>query len=80
MNAPALVPKFQKLYLCRYGFNGATQVCLFLGYQESDGYLVRKWRANSGRWTKPVAIAARDLLRAASRADCAKCAVDVGKL
>ncbi|MGE0014128.1 MAG: hypothetical protein AB7S62_18100 [Azoarcus sp.] len=40
MNAPALVPKFQKLYLCWYGFNGATHVCLFLGYQESDGYSV----------------------------------------
>lgn len=80
MNAPALVLKFQKLYLCRYGFNGATQVCLFLGYQESDGYLVRKWQANSGRWTKPMAIAPRDLLRAASKADCQKYAVDVGRL
>ena len=75
-----LNPKHGKLYWCRYGWKGGQQVCLFLGYQESDGYLVRKWRANSGRWTKPVAIAPRDLLRAASRADCAKCAVDVGKL
>ena len=46
--AETLTPKFQKLYWCRYGWNGGQQVALFLGYS-GDGYVVRKWRANSGR-------------------------------
>lgn len=79
MAAPDLIPKYNKLYLCRYGFNGGEQICLFVGYQ-TDGYVVRKWRANSGRWTAKVAIAKRDMLRRATAGDCRKVAVDVKKL
>lgn len=79
MSTPPLVPKFQKLYLCRYGWNGGRQICLFLGYADG-GYFVRKWLANSGRWTARVAIRSTDLLAAASQADCSKLHVDVSKL
>lgn len=79
MTTPPLVPRFEKLYLCRYGWNGGKQICLFLGYS-GDGYIVRKWRANSGRWTERVAIRATDLLAAASQADCSTLQVDVTKL
>ena len=63
-----IIPKFHKLYLCRYGWNGGVQICLFLGDQ-SDGYLVQKWRANSGRWTKPVSIRKTDIVARAVRSD-----------
>ncbi len=72
-------PKFQHLYFCRYGFNGARQVCLFLGYR-GDGLVVRKWRANSGRWTGRIAIGKEDLLAVATRADLAKAAVKINLL
>jgi len=75
----AFIPKHGKLYRCRYGFNGAEQLCLFVGYR-GDGYQVRKWRANSGRWTAPVAIAQRALLGRATSEDCRKVALDVYKL
>lgn len=76
---PELTPRHNKLYRCRYGFNGGEQICLFVGYQ-GDGYVVRKWRASSGRWTARVVIARRDILGRASPEDCRKVAVDVGKL
>lgn len=79
MSTPAFVPKHGKIYRCRYGFGGAEQLCLFIGYR-SDGYQVRKWLANSGRWTAPVSIAQRDLLGPAVRKDCLRVALDVGKL
>lgn len=81
-NKPAetLTPKFSKLYWCRYGFNGGKQVCLFLGYSESDGYVVRKWRANSGRWTDRVTIRKNDLTGAVTAAEANRLGVDVGKL
>lgn len=79
MSEPAFIPKHNKLYRCRYGFTGAEQLCLFVGYR-GDGFVVRKWRANSGRWTAPVSIAQRDLLGKANREDCQKVALDVGKL
>lgn len=75
----ALVPKFQHLYHCRYGHQGGRQICLFLGYQ-GDGYLVRKWRANSGRWTDKVVIGKHDLLAAATRDDLAKVGVRINLL
>lgn len=74
-----LIPKFMKLYWCRYGWNGGKQICLFQGYQ-GDGYLVRKWRANSGRWTDQVAIRKPDLLAKVTREEAQKAQVDVGKL
>lgn len=79
MTNTCVVPKHNKLYRCRYGFHGAEQVCLFIGYR-GDGYLVRKWLANSGRWTAPVVIATRDLLARANQKDCQKVALDVAKL
>lgn len=75
-----LNPKLQKLYLCRYGFNGASQICLLVAVASDGSYKVRKWRANSGRWTAPVAIAKRDLLAAASRADCKKAGINIAAL
>lgn len=79
MTAPELIPMHNKLYRCRYGFNGGEQICLFVGYQ-ADGYVVRKWRANSGRWTARVAIDKRDLLGRATAGDCRKVELDVKKL
>ena len=79
MSDPAIIPKHNKLYRCRYGFNGAEQLCLFVGYR-GDGYVVRKWRANSARWTAPVVIAQRDLRAKATTEDCRKAALDVSKL
>lgn len=79
MTSADLTPKHNKLYRCRYGFKGGEQICLFVGYQ-GDGYLVRKWQANSGRWTARAAIAKRDLLGRATAEDCRKVAVDVTKL
>lgn len=72
----SIVPKFQHLYHCRYGHQGARQICLFLGYR-GDGLVVRKWRANSGRWTDQIVIGKHDLLGAASRADIAKAGVKI---
>jgi hypothetical protein len=63
-----IIPKLRKLYLCRYGWNGGVQVCLFLGVQ-SDGYLVQKWRANSERWTQPVTIRKTDIVARAVQSD-----------
>lgn len=77
--ADTLIPRHNKLYRCRYGFNGGSQVCLFAGYR-GDGYVVRKWRANSGRWTAPTVIAKTDLLDRATAVDCRQVAVDVSKL
>ena len=76
----ALNPTLQKLYLCRYGFHGASQICLLVGIAADGSYRVRKWRANSGRWTAPVAIAKRDLLAAATREQCAKAGVNIATL
>lgn len=75
-----LAPKLQKLYLCRYGFNGAVQICLLVGIASDGSYSVRKWRANSARWTSPVAIAKRDLLAVATRDQCRKAGVNVASL
>ena len=75
-----LDPKLQKLYLCRYGFNGATQICLLGGIASDGSYKVRKWRANSARWTAPVAIAKRDLVAVATRDECVKAGVNVASL
>ena len=75
-----LDPKLQKLYLCRYGFNGATQICLLVGVASDGSYKVRKWRANSARWTAPVAIAKRDLVAVATRDECVKAGVNVASL
>jgi|CABS01.1.fsa_nt_gi hypothetical protein len=66
-----IIPKLRKLYLCRYGWNGGVQVCLYLG-EQSDGYLVQKWRSNSGRWTQPVAIRKTDIVAKAVRSDLLK--------
>ncbi len=75
------VPRHGKLYLCRYGFNGGRQVCLFVGYADAEAtYIVRKWRANSGRWTDRMQVRAVDLLAAANQADCRKHHVDVSRL
>lgn len=74
-----LVPKFNKLYRCRYGFNGAEQVCLLVGYTV-DGYTVRKWLTNSRRWTNAVSIRATDLLGRATQHDCRRNSVDASAL
>lgn len=79
MAATDFIPKHNKLYRFRYGHKGGEQICLFVGYR-GDGYLVRKWQANSTGWTARVAIAGRDLLGPASQDDCRKVAVDVTKL
>ena len=71
-----LSPKLQHLYQCRYGFNGGRQICLLMAFQQ-DGYLVRKWRTNSGRWTGPVSIATRDLLAVATREEIARAEVKI---
>ena len=72
-------PRHGKIYLCRYGFHGATQLALFLGYR-GDGYVVRKWLSNSERWTNQLVIAQKDLLRPATLAQCTAVRLDVGKL
>lgn len=77
--APSLIPRFRKLYLCRYGWNGGKQICLFLGYLE-EGYAVRKWLAKSGRWTNKVVIRQQDLIAKATALDCKQVQVDVRKL
>lgn len=77
--ADEIVPRHGKLYLCRYGWNGGKQVAIFLGYS-GDGYVVRKWRTNSERWTKQCVIAKRDILGRATADDCRKFRVDVSKL
>lgn len=69
-------PKFEHVYHCRYGYNGARQICIFLGFQ-GDGYIVRKWRANSARWTDRLVIDKSDLLAQATRADLAKARVKI---
>ena len=59
------------MVIVRYGHHGAEQVA-FITRLQSNGTgdpVVRKWRANSGRWTHPVAIRASDVLRAATRDD-----------
>lgn len=76
----AFNPTVQKLYLCRYGFNGETQICLLVGIAADGSYRVRKWRKNSGRWTAPVEIAKRDLLAFATREHCVKAGVNVSTL
>ena len=77
--AETLTPKFQKLSWCRYGWNGGQQVALFLGYS-GDGYVVRKWRANSGRWTDRVSIRKSDLVGVVTAAEAKSLGVDVTKL
>ena len=72
-------PRHGKIYRCRYGFHGATQLALFLGYR-GDGYLVRKWLANSARWTGPVSISQRDLLGKATLQDFRAVQLDTTKL
>lgn len=67
-----LNPTLQKLYTCRYGFHGAFQICLLVVIAADGSYRVRKWRANSGRWTAGVEISQRD--------QCAKAGVNVSKL
>jgi hypothetical protein len=79
MDSTAFVPVFRKLYLCRYGHRGGQQIALFLGYR-GDGYVVRKWRANLGRWTQDCDIRKSDLLAKATAQDCRRFAVDVSKL
>ena len=79
MSTQAITPRHGKVYRCRYGFHGASQLALFVGYQ-GDGYLVRKWRANSGRWTAPIAIAQKDLLAKATLQDFRAVQIDVTKL
>lgn len=79
MMSEQLTPIFNKLYLCRYGDYGGQQIALFLGYR-GDGYVVRKWRANSGRWTQECDIRKSDLLAKATAQDCRRFAVDVSKL
>lgn len=75
-----LTPKFMKLYRCRYGFKGGEQVCMFTGYAASGGYVVRKWRGNSGRWTQPVVVREADLLGRATYEDIKRNGVDVSRL
>ena len=72
-------PKFKHLYHCRFGYKGGRQICLFLGFQ-GDGYVVRKWRVKSARWTDRVVIGKRDLLAAATRADIKKAGVLINLL
>lgn len=79
-HAETLIPKFQKLYWCRYGFKGGRQLCLFLGYSGDDGYVVRKWLSNSGRWTDRVSIRKNDLTGAVTAAEASSLKVDVTKL
>ena len=71
-----IIPKFQRLYFCRYGHQGARQICLFLGYR-GDGLVVRKWLSNSARWTAELVIGKQDLLSAATRKDLAKAKVKI---
>lgn len=79
--ASKFIPRANKLYRCRYGFKGAEQICLFVGYpKEGEGLLVRKWRAKSGSWTNKVWIAASDLLRPATAKDCRETGLDINKL
>ena len=79
MSTQTITPRHGKIYRCQYGFHGASQLALFVGYQ-GDGYLVRKWRANSGRWTAPIAIAQKDLLAKATLQDFRAVQLDVTKL
>ena len=79
MSTPTFTPRHGKIYRCRYGFHGASQLALFVGYQ-GDGYFVRKWLANSGRWTGPIAIAQKDLLAKATLQDFRAVQLDVTKL
>ena len=79
MSTQAISPRHGKIYRCRYGFHGASQLALFVGYR-GDGYLVRKWLANSARWTAPVPIDQRDLLAKATLDDCRAVLLDVTKL
>lgn len=72
----AIVPKVEHLYHCRYGHRGARQICLFLSFR-GDDLVVRKWLANSGRWTGQIVIGKHDLLRAASREDIRKLGVKI---
>jgi hypothetical protein len=79
MTSVTITPKLQHLYHCRYGHQGARQICLFLGHK-GDGYLVRKWLASSARWTKPMVIGQRDVLCFATRADLKKANVRINLL
>lgn len=75
-----LAPTLKKLYLCHYGFNGATQICLLVGITSDGSYSVRKWRVNSGRWTAPIAITRRELLAAVTCYQCMKAGVKSASL
>ncbi len=74
-----LVPRHGKLYLCRYGWNGGKQVALFLGYS-GDGYVVRKWRTSSRRWTAQIVVAKGDLLAKATADDYETFCVNLSRL
>ena len=49
------IPRFGQEYLSPFGSHG-SQRCRFVGYLRDD-FLVEKFRAKSGRWTKPRPIA-----------------------
>ena len=76
----SFIPKYQKLYLCRFGSRG-KQVVIFLGHNRTgDAYVVRKWLSNSGRWTNRRVINKTDLIGKATAENCLKYEVDVAKL
>ena len=35
MSTQAITPRHGKVYRCRYGFHGASQLALFVGYRQS---------------------------------------------
>lgn len=76
----SFIPKYQKLYLCRFGSRG-KQVVIFLGCNRTgDAYVVRKWLANSGRWTNRRVINKTDLIGKATAAIYIKYRVDLARL
>lgn len=71
-----IIPKFGKQYYCRYGEKG-KQVCMFLGFTSNvDIYIVRKWLANSRRWTKSIKINRVDLFACVKEKDSRRYSVE----
>ena len=54
-------PDIKNLIGVRYGYNGGVQVAEKVGWPSPGRVIVRKYRANSGRWTKPRAISESDV-------------------
>lgn len=63
---------YGQLVVVRFGRFG-EQLARYRGRSSALGpHRVEKWRANSGRWTKPAPIITRDFLRIATADDLKK--------